>query len=148
MTENDSALDCLRNLPPFDPTTTVHLYLCRHAQTEYNRLNIVQGARVNVPINETGEKQAILPGQAIARAAVPPEMISIHHCSALNKRRFWLPDSIGEEAEGAPVSEKRAELLALYSAWALGNLDARMASGGESGREVRIKVLLDNTLVV
>jgi hypothetical protein len=159
-TGNDLALDCLRDLPPFDPTTTVRLFLCRHGQTENNRLNLVQGARINASINETGQQQAILLGQALARATVPPEFILYSPLqraqqtavlAAKQRQPASVPTTIrtrqldglvevdfGEEAEGAPVTNKRSELLALYSAWALGNLDARMAGGGESGREVRV----------
>lgn len=173
-------LDCLQDLPPFDPVTTVRLYLCRHAETENNRLKIVQGARIDAPINETGQKQAVLLGQALARANVPPDMIlysplqraqqtarlaasqlviptttttsialapsknynSISSAATKTRQLVSLAEiDFGDETEGAPVSEKRAALVALYTAWALGNLDARMGGGGgegegESGRQV------------
>jgi Histidine phosphatase superfamily (branch 1) len=157
-----SALDCLRDLPPFDPATTVRLYLCRHGETENNRLNLVQGARVDAAINETGQQQSVLLGQALARAAVPPTLIfysplqrtqqtallAARQLSAVrktSKTRTLQLDTLaevdfGEAAEGAPVIEKRAELVALYTAWALGNLDARMDGGGESGRQVSVAI--------
>ena len=50
-------LDCLADLPPI-PTNCVRLYLCRHGQTEYNRLKKIQGSRIDAPLNDTGRKQA------------------------------------------------------------------------------------------
>lgn len=47
-------LGCLLDLPPIT-AGCVRVYLCRHGQTEYNRLRKVQGARVNPPINQTGQ---------------------------------------------------------------------------------------------
>ena len=46
-------LACLLDLPPV-PKDCVRIYLCRHGQTENNRLGKVQGARVNPPINFNG----------------------------------------------------------------------------------------------
>ena len=50
-------LDCLADLPPI-LTNCVRLYLCRHGQTEYNRLKKVQGSRIDALLNDTGRKQA------------------------------------------------------------------------------------------
>ena len=65
-TEEKPNLDCLLNLPPITPGC-VRIYLCRHGQTENNRLRLVQGARVNPSINGTGRKQAIRLGEALSR---------------------------------------------------------------------------------
>eukprot|EP00979_Chaetoceros_neogracilis_P001843 scaffold338_cov231-Chaetoceros_neogracile.AAC.13 len=56
-------LGCLLDLPPIT-AGCVRVYLCRHGQTEYNRLRKVQGARVNPPINQTG--QAIRLGETLS----------------------------------------------------------------------------------
>ena len=58
--------DCLLDLPPVTPGCA-RLYLCRHGQTENNRLHLVQGARVDPPINDTGFEQARRLGMAISR---------------------------------------------------------------------------------
>jgi broad specificity phosphatase PhoE len=42
----------------------------------------------------------------------------------------------GGYAEGQPVQLVKARMMATYSAWALGELETRMVSDGESGREV------------
>jgi broad specificity phosphatase PhoE len=56
---------CLADLPPVPPDC-VRLYLCRHGQTEYNRLKLIQGARTDAPLNETGRKQATRLGKALS----------------------------------------------------------------------------------
>lgn len=56
----------LLDLPPITPGC-VRLYLCRHGQTENNRLHLVQGARVDPSINGNGYEQAQRLGTAVAR---------------------------------------------------------------------------------
>lgn len=58
--------NCLLDLPPVTPGCT-RLYLCRHGQTENNRLRMMQGARVDPPINSNGYEQAERLGIAVAR---------------------------------------------------------------------------------
>jgi hypothetical protein len=63
---DDGNFDCLLDLPPVTPNCA-RLYLCRHGQTENNRLHLVQGARVDPPLNDNGYKQAKRLGMAISR---------------------------------------------------------------------------------
>jgi broad specificity phosphatase PhoE len=58
--------NCLLDLPKITPGCT-RLYLCRHGQTENNRLRMMQGARVDPPINSNGYEQAERLGIAVAR---------------------------------------------------------------------------------
>jgi broad specificity phosphatase PhoE len=58
-------LDCLLNLPPVSKDYA-RIFLCRHGQTENNRLRLVQGARVDPSINNLGRMQAIRLGEAFA----------------------------------------------------------------------------------
>lgn len=58
-------LSCLEDLPPVQPNT-VRIFLCRHGQTENNRLRKVQGARVNPPLNNTGRRQALRMGETLS----------------------------------------------------------------------------------
>jgi len=120
-----------------------------------NRLRKIQGARIDAPINETGKKQAELLGQALARTEAPPELL-LHSplqraqqtaAIAANQLSTRPPlkkvDSLAELdfgpfAEGAQVEQMRASMVGTYAAWAAGNLDARMAGGGESGQEVSL----------
>ena len=68
-TSNANAyLDCLLDLPPVTKDC-IRVYLCRHGQTENNRLRLVQGARVDPPLNDTGKQQASRIGIALSRLA-------------------------------------------------------------------------------
>lgn len=58
-------LSCLEDLPPIQPDT-VRIFLCRHGQTENNRLRKVQGARVDPPLNDTGRRQALRMGETLS----------------------------------------------------------------------------------
>jgi broad specificity phosphatase PhoE len=58
--------DCLLDLPPITKGCA-RLYLCRHGQTENNRLHLVQGARVDPPINGRGHDQAQRLGIAVSK---------------------------------------------------------------------------------
>mmetsp|Transcript_15467 Transcript_15467/g.34727 ORF Transcript_15467/g.34727 Transcript_15467/m.34727 type:complete len:369 (-) Transcript_15467:497-1603(-) len=58
---------CLTDLPPsVHGDECVRVYLCRHGQTENNRLHIAQGARVDAPLNDTGKRMALRVGRAIS----------------------------------------------------------------------------------
>eukprot|EP00978_Attheya_sp_CCMP212_P024001 scaffold74699_cov49-Attheya_sp.AAC.1 len=54
---NNGNFECLRDLPPKEPGT-VRVFLCRHGQTENNRLGMVQGRRVDPPLNANGRAMA------------------------------------------------------------------------------------------
>eukprot|EP00980_Cylindrotheca_fusiformis_P027429 scaffold20430_cov120-Cylindrotheca_fusiformis.AAC.3 len=145
-------LDCLRDLPPLD-SDCVRLYLCRHGQTENNRLRKVQGARVDPPINNNGYIQARNAGKAMSRAHPRPQ---IFYCSDLQRSRMTAELASSEinpkisprqvellrEVDFGPVAERQSVALAkagmdaTVAAWAIGNIDCRPDAGGESGREV------------
>ena len=58
-------LQCLTDLPPVTPGC-VRIYLCRHGQTENNRLRRVQGARVDPSLNQYGSEMAARIGMALS----------------------------------------------------------------------------------
>ena len=58
-------LQCLTDLPPITPGC-VRIYLCRHGQTENNRLRKVQGARVDPSLNVYGAEMASRIGMALS----------------------------------------------------------------------------------
>lgn len=62
----DGNFDCLLDLPPITKGCA-RLYLCRHGQTENNRLHLMQGARVDPPINGRGHEQAQRLGLAVSK---------------------------------------------------------------------------------
>jgi broad specificity phosphatase PhoE len=152
--------DCLQDLPLLDKTKFVRLFLCRHGETDNNRLQKIQGVRLNPSINDLGMKQAYALGQTLALCNTPPELYysssllrakvtaSIAHSSATavntNKHPELVTEPVpslmeidfGPIAEGVPVEEVRGKMIATYGQWAMGNINARMDEDGESGFEV------------
>ena len=206
-------LQCLTDLPPI-PKDCIRVFLCRHGQTENNRLRLVQGARVDPPLNDTGRRQAVRLGECLfslkeqmagdfdfptivmhsklqrARETATILSLIIGNASAsasesnngvpvqlsededLKYINGILPDigtstttttssitstgdytntlkleylsSIGEvdfgAVEGKSVNEAKAEMMATYSQWAVGKIDATNGEDGESGRTVLRRV--------
>lgn len=147
--------DALADLPMINPTTTKRVFMCRHGETEYNRLKKVQGARVDAPLNQTGQRQATSLGLALSRVRVE----NLYHSNLLRAKQTALiaasqmlpsPDLVclpslkeidfGAAAEGASVSAYRGLISATYAAWALGQPDARMTQDGESLTQVQDRV--------
>lgn len=148
-------IDCLLDLPPVSDEC-VRVYLCRHGQTENNRLHLFQGARVNAPINERGRAEATRLGMAFGRlgeTACPHVVMHsqlarsqqsaqvVSHSITNTKirlRSLWSLRSIdyGPTAGGREASEMRAGMDRVYGAWTNGNIDTRPDGGGESCREV------------
>lgn len=153
-------LDCLRDLPPI-PTDYCRIFLCRHGQTENNRLRLVQGARLNPPINDIGRMQAQRMGLALSRADPCPTLL----CHSPLKRAQQTAEEanrvgnfakaplqsinplmevdFGPVAEGQPVKEANPKMMATYTRWAFGDIDYRPEGGGDSARDVsRILIIL------
>jgi broad specificity phosphatase PhoE len=66
--------DCLSDLPPLS-TTGVRLYLCRHGETDLNRLGRIQARRSDPRLNELGRNQASRLGRALSLSSVRPSVI-------------------------------------------------------------------------
>jgi Histidine phosphatase superfamily (branch 1) len=145
--------DALLDLPPVT-AGCVRLFLCRHGQTENNRLRKVQGARIDAPINENGVQQAANLGKALQRLNPKPtsffssnllraKMTAEIASSAVGRNaKVKQLDSLAEVdfgpvADGQAVSLAKAGMQATYAAWAIGSIDFRPQGGeGESGRDV------------
>ncbi|KAL7533501.1 hypothetical protein ACHAWF_004525, partial [Thalassiosira exigua] len=154
--------DCLLDLPPVTPGCA-RLYLCRHGQTENNRLRLVQGARVDPPINGNGYEQARRLGLAVSRLSPRTIPKLAVHSNLLRSRETaevlvstaasQLPTrvdpalkvygemaSLGEvdfgSLEGIDVKYFRQAMRNTFASWSLGDIDRRTGGGGESGREV------------
>ncbi len=207
---------CLSNLPPIPPNH-VRIYLCRHGQTEYNRLKLIQGARTDAPLNDTGMKQATRLGKVLShlrdrhamqhqqqtlKAGMHSNLLRAKETASIASLTFekvlqknLLNNSNGDindgvlggddetlqfvnnilvtskmtkeqsddlnipnntdateiqlqslstlgEVDFGPLNEgkstmlAKADMLKIYSEWALGNIDAKMGGDGESGRDV------------
>lgn len=142
--------ECLLDLPP-TPDDCVRLYLCRHGQTDNNKYNRVQGARIDAPINETGERMAQRLGQAFGRLKEPPKqilyspLIRAQRTAEIAASRFGgrlaklnslLEVDFGPVVDGKDIATVRADMVRTYTAWSSGFIDRAPAGGGESGRQV------------
>mmetsp|Transcript_21280 Transcript_21280/g.43767 ORF Transcript_21280/g.43767 Transcript_21280/m.43767 type:complete len:373 (+) Transcript_21280:44-1162(+) len=161
ITNNEVDLECLKDLPPIEDGY-VRLYLCRHGQTENNRLRIVQGARVDPPVNINGEAQATNLGLALACADPKPQLffsssllrakmtaeIAANADKPASSRNRVKPKQLsslaeidfGPVADGQPISAVQEKMEKAYTKWAFGDVDFRPEGGGDNGREVLVRV--------
>ncbi len=110
-----------------------NIYLARHGQTEYNRLNQIQGRGIDASLNDTGHRQA----RAIATCF---ENIKLHQLfSSSLKRSFETAQVVGDihdlkpksyadldemdfgPLEGRPISEIESKLEELHNKWKAGD---------------------------
>lgn len=153
--------DCLLDLPPITPGY-VRVYLCRHGQTENNRLKLVQGARVDPSINENGQEQAVRLGKAISKVSSTTNIGAVVHSnlrraretaevvvstvqsqSTSDKSKLKINGAISSLGEvdfgaldGIDVKTFRNEIRVAFASWAIGDIDYTAGEGGESGREI------------
>lgn len=149
-------LACLLDLPPVEKGY-VRIYLCRHGETENNRLGKVQGARINPPINYTGLQESKRLGTAFDKLQDKcPSLIyhsnlrraketaeNVAHIIEDDDKTVNLQElstigevDFGSVAENKPLSDARGGMLRTFGSWAAGYVDERGEGGGESGREV------------
>ena len=129
------------------------IYILRHAETEFNKLGIIQGSSVNTDLNETGRQQA----QAfyehhkdIDFQLVVTSVLKRTHQTVqgfIDKGLPWeatphINEMTWGHHEGKPVSADFNEIWNnVRFAWNNGQLDARMP-GGESAQELNDRLLL------
>lgn len=141
--------------------TETTLFIVRHGETEYNRLNRLQGRGVDKSLNETGTRQARalqshFAGHAIdtvytsslvrsvetARIVCEDRSIPMHSYSELDEMNFG-------EIEGQPYESVRERLEEIHKHWQEGGTH-RSLQGGESPEEVlqraagRIRAILES----
>lgn len=135
-------------LPPVTAAGDRRLVLCRHGETELNRLGQPQGRRANPPLNATGHGQAARMAAALAAAgleggvhlASSSQLRAVQTADAVatalpRARRVGAFDSLAEIDWGAPVAPSRPKGAkmgdALWASWARGDATAH-GDGGES----------------
>eukprot|EP00956_Cyclotella_meneghiniana_P002305 scaffold2606_cov57-Cyclotella_meneghiniana.AAC.3 len=156
---------CLLDLPPVTPDCA-RIYLCRHGQTENNRLHLVQGARVDPPINANGREQAKRLGMAISRLMASDGGVAIPNgvvhstmrraretaetltCVANESPKSTTLKLMGElptltevdfgSLEGTDSNNAKRQMTSTFAAWSIGDID-KILSGGESGRDVLMR---------
>ena len=74
------------------------LYLCRHGETDGNVNQIVQGAGVDMPLNEKGHEQAKELGKVLARLKLPKI-----YCSKMTRARQTAEDIAKEQTQKVEI---------------------------------------------
>mmetsp|Transcript_17366 Transcript_17366/g.22545 ORF Transcript_17366/g.22545 Transcript_17366/m.22545 type:complete len:397 (-) Transcript_17366:236-1426(-) len=129
------------------------LILCRHGQTELNRLNKVQGRKENPPLNEEGQRQAQLLAWALRDTspqiiASSPLLRAVQTADIIYEdlpeaQRLIFPEfneiDFGDLG-GKSINDSKFQMQSTYAAWALGDKEKRNP-GGESGAEVEERAL-------
>lgn len=134
------------------------LYLLRHGETGFNATGRIQG-HLDIPLNEVGQLQARLLGQALSvisfsaiyasdlsRAMQTAQHISAHHQSPIFADRRLREASLGDW-EGHSIAEVAEQWPAELAAWRKDSLHNR-PSGGETLQQVQTRAIdLTNELV-
>jgi phosphoserine phosphatase len=128
------------------------VYIVRHAETEFNKLGIIQGSSVDTDLNDTGRTQAAAFYQYhrdIAFDLVVTSTLKRTHQTVQGFLDSGLPWTIKPEIneitwgdhEGQTVSEHWNNVWQeVRAAWNNGQLDARMP-GGESAQELNDRLM-------
>jgi broad specificity phosphatase PhoE len=130
----------------------VRLVMARHGETAANVQHMLDTRPPGMPLNERGHAQAAALG---ARLAADP-VSAVHASVAVRAQQTAAPvaaahgldvsvvDGVHEvfcgELEGRSGRAALERFMAVYEAWWVGDLDARLP-GGESARDVRDRFL-------
>ena len=135
----------LKTLPSLPPDHS-RLFLCRHGETNNNKLRLLQGSGVDVPLNPAGRAQAAQLAQSLSalpidlvvssplgRAKSTADFIAAAQKPGIERSvRHELSEQSFGSLEGMPMSECKLQLDAVNAAWQAGRTDAKAATDGES----------------
>jgi broad specificity phosphatase PhoE len=126
------------------------VYIIRHGETDFNRLGIVQGSGIDMPLNELGMKQAL----KFYDYYKGIKFNKIYTSALIRTQQSVLPfieagyayqaaEALNEISwgvfEGKPQSEQeRAQYWSVVNAWKEGNYHAKI-EGGESAFELQMR---------
>lgn len=127
--------------------TPTDIFVVRHGETEYNRLNRIQGRTINASLNEKGIRQSealqkyfrerdlgLVVSSSLQRSIETAEIIA--RDADVELLSFPELDEIHfGTAEGKHIHKIRDQLLELHHQWKSGNLDFAL-DGGESPKQV------------
>ena len=129
----------------------VEIILARHGETDFNAREIFRG-RADVPLNETGLKQARLLGEYLSREKIdviyssplPRAVQTAEAVAAHHRREVNINDNLNDidcgEWQGLSVSEVKERYTELYQDW-LDTPEQVRLPGGESLEDVRSRAL-------
>lgn len=119
------------------------LYFVRHGETDPNRQRIMQGRRVNAPLNRNGRMQADALAQrfsdiplnaiyssSLLRAIETADAVARRHPHVPRYRLDGLDEMCWGVFEGEPWSDRlQAMLTEMYARWDAGDYDYRVEEG-------------------
>jgi broad specificity phosphatase PhoE len=126
------------------------LYIIRHGETEYNRLNIVQGSGVDMELNETGLQQSAQFFHAyqnhsfdvVYTSSLKRSQQSVAGFLAQGIKHYIMPElneiSWGDYEGKQQTAEQQASYWQMIQQWSEGNLDAKIING-ESPIEMQLR---------
>ncbi|RLN93140.1 hypothetical protein BBJ28_00007155 [Nothophytophthora sp. Chile5] len=140
--EDEQSLPSLaQQLPPVADGCS-RLYLCRHGQTEYNRLHKFQGRGVNTALNDEGLSQAKYLAQAmrdvplraiyssaLRRAHETAEAVATLHPKLEVQPFHDLEEMSFGVLEGNPHEMYEDQVLSIFQQWEHGDFAARFPNG-------------------
>lgn len=127
-----------------------NLYIIRHGETEFNKLNIVQGSGVDTDLNEKGKQQAAMfdaayshhPFEKVYTSALKRSQQSVAGFIERGLPHIILPElneiSWGDFEGKQQTPEQRAVYWNLIHQWNTGVVDAKI-SNGESPIEMQAR---------
>ncbi|KAF0710430.1 hypothetical protein DYB37_006142 [Aphanomyces astaci] len=128
-------------LPPLEEGF-VRVYICRHGETDFNHLGIMQGRGVNSQLNKTGQKQAAklarafkdIPLSAIyssrlRRASETASYLLDNHPGVKSGEFADLEEMSFGTMEGTARSSHASALQDIYAKWKQGNVDVTFPHG-------------------
>lgn len=125
-----------------------NLFIIRHGETEFNKMNIVQGSGVDTDLNETGRQQAgqfyegyrNYPFEVIYTSALKRSQQSVAGFIQKGIPHIVMPElneiSWGDFEGKAQTMEQRAVYWQMIHKWNEGELDAKIPNG-ESPMEMQ-----------
>lgn len=131
----------VEHLPPLANGFS-RLYLCRHGETDYNRIHRFQGRGVDMPLNRRGKKQAFflalavqkVPLKAIyssslTRAMKTAAVIASYHPHVIKGNFEELEEMSFGDLEGHLHAQHIETVRDIHDKWKAGNYDATFPSG-------------------
>jgi broad specificity phosphatase PhoE len=127
-----------------------NIYIIRHGETAFNKLNIVQGSGVDTELNETGHKQAGLffdayghmPFDVVYTSALRRTHQSVNGFLKKGLEHIILPQlneiSWGVFEGKQQTESQRMVYWQMINQWNSGNIDAKIPEG-ESPRELQLR---------
>ncbi len=125
---------------------TKYIYIIRHGETEYNKLQIMQGRSINIGLNETGKKQGDLFYKKYKNIPFDIVITSELKRSQETVQEFTekIPHIVDERIteiswganEGKPMDKSvTLRFKKMIQEWSNGNLDYSIP-GGETGKSL------------